>query len=182
MRWLPNALTLLRLGSAPVLVLLLFQYRYREALALALVAALTDWLDGYIARRLGADGAVGIILDPLADKALLVTLFVALGLLRLIPLWMLVLAIGRDLIIMIGALLLRIFRGIRRFLPSLAGKVSTFFQIVLVLLVLTVAALPHPLLRWLSDVALWLAAFFTCVSGVDYIQRGIRMARDARKD
>jgi cardiolipin synthase len=118
----------------------------------------------------------------LADKALLVTLFIALGLLRLIPLWMLILAIGRDLIIVGGALLLRIFRGIRRFLPSLAGKVSTFFQIVLVLLVLTLAALPHPLLRWLSDVALWLAAFFTCVSGVDYIQRGIRMARDARKD
>lgn len=182
MRWLPNALTLLRLGSAPVLVFLLFQYRYREALALALVAGLTDWFDGYIARRLGTDRTVGIVLDPLADKALLVTLFVALGLLRLIPLWMLVLAIGRDLIIVGGALLLRMFRGTRRFLPSLAGKVSTFFQILLVLLVLMVAAFPHPVLRWLSDVALWLAAFFTCVSGVDYIQRGIRMARDARKD
>lgn len=179
---MPNALTLLRLGSAPVLVWLLFQYRYREALALALVAGLTDWFDGYIARRLGTDGTAGIVLDPLADKALLVTLFLSLGLLRLIPLWMLVLAIGRDLIIVIGALLLRIFRGTRRFHPSLAGKVSTLFQIVLVLLVLMVAAFPHPLLRWLSDVALWLAAFFTCVSGVDYIQRGIRMACDARKD
>lgn len=179
---MPNALTLLRLGSAPVLVWLLFQDRYREALALTLFAGLTDWFDGYIARRLGTDGTVGIVLDPLADKALLVTLFLSFGLLRLIPLWMLVLAIGRDLIIVIGALLLRIFRGTRRFHPSLAGKVSTLFQIVLVLLVLMVAAFPHPLLRWLSDVALWLAAFFTCVSGVDYIQRGIRMARDARKD
>jgi len=182
LRWLPNVLTLLRLGSAPVLVLLLFQYRYREALALALVAGLTDWLDGYIARRLRTDGAVGIVLDPLADKALLVTLFVALGLLRLIPLWMLVLAIARDLIIVGGALLLRIFRGARRFLPSLAGKVSTFFQIVLVLLVLLEAAFPYLLIRRLSDLSLWLAAFFTCVSGVDYIQRGIRMARNARKD
>jgi phosphatidylglycerophosphate synthase len=60
--------------------------------------------------------------------------------------------------------------------------VSTFFQIVLVLLVLLEAAFPYLLIRRLSDLSLWLAAFFTCVSGVDYIQRGIRMARNARKD
>ena len=145
---------------------------------MALLAGLTDWLDGYAARRLETDGAVGIVLDPLADKALLVTLFVSFGLLRLIPLWMLILAIGRDLIIVVGALLLRIFRGKHRFLPSMAGKVSTFFQIVLVLLVLLQAAFPHPVIRWLSSLALWLAAVFTCVSGLDYIHRGIRMARE----
>ena len=144
---------------------------------MALIAGLTDWLDGYIARRLRTGGALGIVLDPLADKVLLVTLFISLGVLRLIPLWMLILAIGRDLIIVGGALLLRIFRGKRRFLPSWAGKVSTFFQIVLVLLVLLEAAFLHPVIHLLGAVALWLAAVFTCVSGLDYIQRGIRMAR-----
>lgn len=144
---------------------------------MVLVAGLTDWFDGYVARRLGTGGAVGIVLDPLADKALLVTLFITLALQRLIPLWMLILAIGRDLIIVGGALLLRIFRGRQRFLPSMTGKVSTFFQIVLVLLVLLQAAFSHPVIRWLSALALGLAAVFTCVSGLEYIRRGIRMAR-----
>ena len=77
MRWLPNALTFLRLGSSPILVWLLLEYRYREALVLVLIAGLTDWLDGYAARRLGTGGKTGVVLDPLADKALLVTLFQA---------------------------------------------------------------------------------------------------------
>jgi cardiolipin synthase (CMP-forming) len=177
LRWLPNALTLSRLGSSPILVWLLFERRYREALLLVFVAGLTDWFDGYAARRLGTSGTAGVVLDPLADKALLVTLFLALGVLRLIPLWMLGLAIGRDLIISGGALLLRIFRGPRRFLPSTLGKVSTFFQLVLVLLVLLDAAFPYPLFQWLSYLALLLAAIFTVLSGLDYIRLGVRLAR-----
>ena len=142
-----------------------------------LAAGLTDWFDGYAARRLKAGGAVGVVLDPLADKTLLVTLFVVLGVLRLIPLWLLALVIGRDLIIVSGALLLRIFRGRQQFVPSTLGKVSTFFQIVLVLLVLLVAAFPYPLFRWLGYLALLLAALFTSLSGLDYIRLGIQIAR-----
>jgi cardiolipin synthase len=177
LRWLPNALTFLRLGSSPILVWLLLEYRYREALVLVLIAGLTDWLDGYAARRLGTGGKAGVVLDPLADKALLVVLFLVLGVLRLIPRWLVGLVIGRDLIILSGALLLRIFRGKQRFLPSMLGKVSTFFQIVLVLLVLLAAAFPYPLFRWLGYLALLLAAIFTCLSGLDYVRRGVRMAR-----
>ena len=177
MRWLPNALTFLRLGSSPILVWLLLEYRYREALAVVLVAGLTDWFDGYAARRLSTGGTAGVVLDPLADKALLVTLFVVLGVMGLIPLWMLGLAIGRDLIIVTGALLLRIFRGKQRFVPSTLGKVSTFFQLVLVLLVLLQAAFPYPLFQWLSYLALLLAAIFTALSGLDYIRLGVRIAR-----
>lgn len=142
-----------------------------------LAAGLTDWFDGYAARQLKAGGAVGVVLDPLADKTLLVTLFVVLGVLRLIPLWLLALVIGRDLIIVGGALLLRIFRGRQQFVPSTLGKVSTFFQIVLVLLVLLVAAFPYPFFRWLGYLALLLAALFTSLSGVDYIRLGIQIAR-----
>ena len=154
----------------------MLQHQYREALLLTLVAGLTDWFDGYAARRLGAGGTLGVVFDPLADKALLVTLFVALGVLGLIPLWLLGLAIGRDLIIVGGALLLRIFRGKQRFVPSTLGKVSTFFQIVLVLLVLLEAAFPYQLFQWLSYLALLLAAIFTGLSGADYIRLGMRIA------
>jgi cardiolipin synthase len=180
LRWLPNALTFFRLGSSPILVWLLLQHRFRAALLLTLVAGLTDWFDGYAARRIrtaGGTAGIGVLFDPLADKALLVTLFVALGVLRLIPFWMLGLAIGRDLIIVGGALLLRIFRGKQRFVPSTLGKVSTFFQIVLVLLVLLEAAFPYQLFQWLSYLALLLAAIFTALSGLDYIRLGIRIAR-----
>jgi cardiolipin synthase len=174
---LPLLLTLLRLFSSPVLAWLLVQSRFREALVLVLIAGVTDWLDGWTARKFQVSGKTGVVLDPLADKVLLITLFVVLGLIGLLPVWMLLLGIARDLIIVIGALLLYLLRGYRQFLPSLWGKVSTFFQIVLVLLVLTHAAYPHQVLWYLQELALILSALFTIMSGLDYIRRGIRMAK-----
>jgi cardiolipin synthase len=162
---------------APFIAWLLYSSHFRAALILLFLAALSDWFDGFTARRLNSAGQLGVILDPLADKVLLVTLFVALGVLRLIPLWMLSLAVGRDLVIVIGALLVRLLRGTRKFLPSTLGKVSTFFQIVLVLLALLYAAFPLQILLWLKYTALCLSAFFTALSGFDYVRRGILIAR-----
>ena len=176
LRQLPHLLTLFRLVSSPFLALLLLKSRYREALALVLAAGLTDWLDGFTARRLGVTGKLGVVLDPLADKIMLVTLFLVLGIVRLIPAWLLFLVIARDIIIAVGALLLSALRNIRQFLPSVLGKVSTFFQIVLVLLVLLRASFPHPLFFWLESAAVGLSALFTSLSGLDYIRRGIQMA------
>jgi cardiolipin synthase len=160
-----------------VLAWLLFQSRFREALTLVLVAGVTDWLDGWAARKLQVSGKAGVVLDPLADKVFILTLFVVLGLIGLLPVWMLFLGIGRDLVIVTGALLLRLLRGYRQFLPSVWGKVSTFFQIVLVFLVLTHAAYPNRFLWVLQELALWLAVLFTAISGLDYIRRGISMSK-----
>ena len=177
MRNLPHALTLFRLVAAPVVALLLLRSEFGAALALVVAAGLTDWLDGYTARRLGVAGRFGVVLDPLADKVLLVTLFLALAGIRLIPLWLLVLVVGRDVLIVLGALLWRLLWHVVKFLPSMLGKVSTFFQIVFVLLVLLEAALPNRLFDGLARVALVLTAFFTAASGVDYARRAIIMAR-----
>ena len=136
LRWVPDAFTVARFFASPLLAWLLLRREFRLGLALVAVAGMTDWLDGFLARKLGVTGKVGAVLDPLADKTLLVTLFLALGILRLVPMWMLGLAIGRDLIIVSGSLLLRIFRNRRRFVPTMLGKISTFFQIAFVLLVL----------------------------------------------
>ncbi len=174
---LPLFLTLFRLFSSPVLVWLLLHSRFRAALVLVLVAGVTDWLDGWTARKLRVSGKAGVVLDPLADKVLLITLFVALGWIGLLPLWMLLLGVGRDLIIVTGALLLRVFRGYRQFLPSIWGKVSTFFQIVLVFLVLIHAAYPNRFLWYLQELALLLSVLFTMVSGLDYIRQGIKMTK-----
>lgn len=146
-------------------------------MALVLFAGLTDWLDGFAARRFGASGRIGAILDPLADKTMLVMLFITLGLLRFIPLWLVALVITRDLVIVIGAALLRFFRDIRIFKPSVLGKVSTFFQIVFVLLVLLQTAFPGQVILLLKDAALLCTTAFTCLSGFGYIRLGVRLAR-----
>jgi len=177
LRQLPHLLTLVRLLASPFLVWLLLASRFREALLLALLASLTDWFDGFAARRLKASSRVGVILDPLADKTMLVTLFIALTIVGLVPEWLLALVIGRDIVIVAGALLVRVFRHVRKFLPSTLGKVSTFFQIMLVLLVLLHAAFPFRLFLWLQTIAIVLCALFTVLSGLGYIRRGIQMAR-----
>ena len=148
-----------------------------EALFVVGFAGVTDWLDGYTARKLGATGDLGTLLDPLADKFMLVTLFFALTYGGLIHLWLFVLVMGRDLVIVTGSVLLRIFRDVKKFRPSTIGKVSTFFQIVFVLLVLLHAAFAYTFVFWLEMLALALTALFTSWSGITYVLLGIRLTR-----
>jgi cardiolipin synthase len=180
LKLLPNILTSTRLVASPVLAWLLLERQFQAALISVLLVSITDWFDGYAARKLGVAGGFGVVLDPLADKTMLVTLFVTLGYLRIIPRWMLYMAIGRDGIILIGAILLRIFRDVRRFTPSILGKVCTFFQIMLVLLSLVYATFALSFLDGLHWAALLLSALFTGLSGIDYIRRGIDMTRRVR--
>ncbi|HZQ55508.1 MAG TPA: CDP-alcohol phosphatidyltransferase family protein [Bryobacteraceae bacterium] len=177
LRQLPSLLTLTRLAASPFLVWLVLNAEYRAALGLVLVAGLTDWFDGFTARKLGVAGRFGMILDPVADKTMLVALFVVTGVVGLLPGWLVGLVIARDFVIAIGALLLRVLRDIRRFPPSLLGKVSTFFQIVLVLLVLMHAAFPNAFFLWPELIALGLVTLFTTLSGIGYVRIGIQMAR-----
>jgi cardiolipin synthase (CMP-forming) len=177
LRQLPHLLTSIRLVASPFLAWLLLQFRFREALAAVLVAGLTDWFDGFAARRLHVSGRLGVILDPIADKTLLVTLFLTIAYIGLVPVWLVWLVVGRDLMIAIGVLLLRMLRNIRKFFPSTLGKISTFFQIVLVLLVLVHASFPYETLLGLQNVTLLLCALFTALSGLDYIRRGLKMSK-----
>lgn len=174
---IPNFITSLRLLSSPVLVWVLLQSEYKAALGLILFAGLTDWFDGFTARHFGVTGKAGAILDPLADKTMLVVLFVTLALLKLIPVWLMALVIARDVVIVAGSALLRLFRNIRRFNPSLLGKVSTFFQIVFVLLVVLDAAFPNAVFDLLKDISLVCTTVFTILSGLGYIWIGIRLAQ-----
>ena len=173
----PNLLTSLRLASAPVVAWLIVSGRFRTAVACVTFAGVTDWFDGLAARKLGSGGSVGAVLDPLADKVMLVTLFFALGYAGLIPLWLLAIVIGRDVVIVIGALLLRLLRNASKFRPSISGKVSTFFQIVYALLTLLNGAWPLTILHWLEMTGLVLTTIFTVISGAGYIRLGIRIAR-----
>lgn len=174
---LPNLISLVRLIGAPFIGWLLYSGRFRVALFVLLLAAVSDWLDGYAARRLGMSNRIGIILDPLADKVLVVVVFVSMGLLGLIPRWLFVLVVVRDLMIVTGALLVRLLRNRHEFLPSMLGKISTFFQMLLAVLALVHAAFPYRIIEAMKITGVILAAIFTLLSGLGYVRQGMQMAR-----
>lgn len=169
---LANWLTLLRIVSIPLFVTLLVYRRPGWALAVFAGAAITDLLDGWIARRRGLASRLGAFLDPLADKLLLTASFVTLTYLKTLPFWITAVVISRDALLVVGTLLLHLV-GVRvdpR--PSLAGKTATFFQILTVLSGLVgryVSLGPWP------PVIMGVAAAFTVISGAQYLLQGMRV-------
>lgn len=126
-----NLLTLARLLCVPPIVMLTANGRFHDAVALFLVAALTDLADGFVAKRISGTTALGAILDPLADKLLMASVFLTLVVAGYLPVWLVALVIGRDLMIVLGAVALRVFVGRFRVEPLLIGKLATFVQLVL---------------------------------------------------
>ncbi|MFQ5934976.1 MAG: CDP-alcohol phosphatidyltransferase family protein [Acidiferrobacterales bacterium] len=134
--YLPNAITVFRIALVPVFILVLDEENYMAALVVFAVAGISDGLDGFIAKRFNLVTRIGAILDPLADKILLVTAYIMLVLLGHLPLW-LVLAVGfRDLLIVSGYLVYTSLVGPLQMRPSLLSKFNTLLQIALVVVVL----------------------------------------------
>ena len=168
---LANWLTVLRILLIPVFVTLLVYKRPGGALVVIAFAAFTDLLDGYVARQRGSQSRLGAFLDPLADKMLLISSFVTLTWLKALPFWIAAVVISRDVILVVGALLIHMVGGRIYPRPTWAGKAATFFQIVTVLLGLSARYFRVP---FALDVAMWLAAAFTVVSGLQYLVQGMR--------
>lgn len=135
-----NQLTFLRMALAPLLVVLVVQGRMRWALSVFVVAGLTDALDGLIARLGRQQTTLGAMLDPVADKVLMTSSFIALtwagGLAVAIPVWLTVVILSRDAIIIVSVAIVNLTLGRRIFYPSLLGKLSTVSQLLTVGLVL----------------------------------------------
>lgn len=129
---IPNALTIARGLAAPVVVWLLVNHHHQAAFWLFLLAAFSDVIDGYVAKQLNCASALGAWIDPLADKALVAFTFVALGWIDVIPAWLIVLAIARDLGILAGVGLLQALRRPFDMRPTLISKFNTFVQLLLV--------------------------------------------------
>jgi len=152
---LANQITLVRMGLAPLLVVLVLAREMKWALAVFVVAGLTDLFDGLVARRSGQRTALGAMLDPLADKVLLTSCFIALtwgpDLAVAIPVWLTVVTLSRDAIIIASVALINLAYGRRVFYPSVLGKLTTVSQIVSVAAVLLLDAVgrPLPALRYL---------------------------------
>ena len=164
----PNQITFLRLGFLPFFLILVSYERYRWALLVLVVAGLSDGIDGLLARKLNQRSALGAYLDPIADKLLLSSSFVVLAMEKKIFWWLTIMVISRDALLLIVAAVIILISGYRPFPPSFLGKLTTFFQIILVFTVVFVAAFPEPDLAKLSHLLIYVVAVVTTVSGFHY--------------
>jgi cardiolipin synthase len=172
---LPNLICILRIGLAIPVVWSLVHGYFAWTLGLFLVAALSDGLDGYLAKRFDWTSEAGKVLDPVADKLLLVSVFVALTLLDMVPLWLAALIVARDLVIGIGAGVYKWLFGPLQGQPTWPSKINTVLQLAYVLAV--VAAAATPLFPAALVTVLGAAVFVTTVvSGTDYVVTYVRKA------
>ena len=164
---LPNVITLARVALVPVLILLLKDQDYTAALIVFVIAGLSDALDGYLAKRLNVQSRLGAVLDPAADKLLLVSTYVMLTVLGHIPFWLVLVVAFRDLLIVGGYLLYTSHAGPVKMRPSFVSKLNTFLQITLVAVILAQQAAG---LAWLPAEALIYAVLAsTVLSGAHYL-------------
>ena len=165
---IPNIISVLRILLTIPVVFFLLEHEYTLALVLFAVAGFSDGLDGFLAKHYGWTSRLGGLLDPLADKALLVTSFLVLGATGLIPIWLVMLAVCRDLVIMGGALYYNFAVEEVQPTPTLISKLNTLLQILLVILVVMHAG-PYPLPLALLETLEWAVLATIIWSGGQYV-------------
>jgi len=168
LRDLPNVISALRLVAVIPVVWLLLSQQFGWALVLFAVAGVSDGVDGFLAKNYGWQSRLGGILDPVADKTLLVSSFLVLGSMGLIPVWLVLAVIFRDLVIVAGALLYNYRVEELEAAPTLTSKINTLFQLVLVVAAITDAG-PMPLPGWVITTLTWACLVTILVSGVQYV-------------
>ncbi|NVK38558.1 MAG: CDP-alcohol phosphatidyltransferase family protein [Gammaproteobacteria bacterium] len=175
LRYLPNIITGMRLLAILPVAFCLWVEEYACAFVLFAFAGVSDGVDGYLARRFNWKSHWGAVMDPLADKLLLVTTAAILVFKSLLPLWLFIIMMGRDLMIVSGAAFYRWRFGPYEVTPSLFGKASTFFQILLVLSLLIHAAFGL-MSEFQLDAIVTMTAAITLISGAHYFYIWIRKA------
>ena len=179
LRDIPNLITLTRFLLVPPVVILLMNERFGMALIFFGIAGLSDGLDGYLAKRNNWTSRLGALMDPLADKLLMVSCFVTLGWLGMLPLWLVVLVVLRDLVIVSGAIVFHMRVERLEAEPSMVSKLNTVAQVLLVLTVIFsqgIHAVPE---LWL-DILMYSVLATTLWSGVDYVWTWGRRAWNKR--
>jgi cardiolipin synthase len=178
-RWLtlPNLLTLARLALTPFIVQAILDGRASRALTLFLMAAMTDAIDGWLARISDSATQFGAYLDPIADKVLMSGIFLALGAGQFVPWWFVAIVFGRDLYLLVGVAAILALTKVRKFPPSRWGKISTFVQIATAVTWMTRNLQPVQVLDTLAAIMLWVCVVFTIWSGLHYTLRAARVLR-----
>jgi len=189
----PNRLTMLRLLLVAPFVVLMKHQQVRPplrhlALGIFLFMALSDLVDGFLARRLGSSGRLGAILDPLADKALIVCAAILLSLEHShvrgarLPDWVVVMIVGKDLWVVVGFIVVFLLTGKVRVMPTLPGKMCTCGQLVMVTAVLLspdLNALGPPIGTWLARGLWWSVGGLCLLAAVSYTRLGLAFVAEA---
>ena len=176
---LPNIITLTRVLLIPVFVIFIINKSFMEALITFAIAGVTDGIDGLIARVIHQRTELGAYLDPIADKLLLISAFITLAIIEIIPSWLAVIVITRDVIILVGILVMFLTSHHPKIDPSFVSKITTTFQICTILLVLI--GEHYYILKGFLTVAIYSTAFLTILSGSHYIYVGARIFNDKYK-
>jgi len=181
--WLlpPNLITYLRLALAPLAANAIVDGRHQQALILVFAAGISDAIDGFLARHFRWQTRIGAYLDPIADKLLLVLVFVALAVYRSLPWWSVGLFLLRDIWILAMVFYAWKITSIRDFPPRRPGKVTTFVQILLALMLLVANAFPGLAPPIVVTITLYTACTLTVWSGVDYTISALIRYRDWRQ-
>lgn len=171
----PNALTLARFVMVPVFLGAFIHEAYLLALSVFILAGITDALDGYLARTLKQRSRLGAVLDPLADKLLVLTAFLCLGLAGWIPWWLVSVVIIREVLIVCGFVFLHLARmDVRgRVTATMDSKLNTLVQILFVLAVMSSMVFDAAVLDPLSDILIYAVGGLTLISGLHYLFIGL---------
>jgi len=164
-----NQITILRLVFVPIFAILVLDRHYRWALIVLAAAAISDVVDGNVARFFHQESPVGGALDPIADKALMTTAYLVLGFRDALPMWLTVLVISRDVAILLTALLIILVAGYRPFRPSILGKASTTMQVTAIFSAVGYQAHIPLASNFLLQVCVYLTAALTVASGIHYL-------------
>jgi cardiolipin synthase len=186
----PNLLTVFRMVLIPVFVTMLFYQRFIVALGVFVCAGLTDGLDGLLARRFDQRSQLGTVLDPIADKLMMVTAFIVLSMRGIfpqpvpshlpVPFWVTITVISRDVFIIVGAAAINIMTGFRGFRPSWLGKVNTTVQIVAIAAIMFAASVPYYTGYYLPTV--YATVFtFAVLSGLHYVFFASKLLNEDRR-
>jgi len=166
---IPNLLSVLRLFITIFFITAIYEDRMRTALLLFLLQAFTDLLDGFLARTMGSKTRLGAFLDPLADKAMLLSAYVVLNLKGILPLWLTWTVLLRDIVLVTGFAVLYRLSLQGKPTPSYWGKMTTFFQILTIVYILWSTD------RTYAPFFFYPTALITFISGIHYVSRGIRI-------
>lgn len=164
----PNQLTFLRLAFLPFFIIAIKYDHYAIALGILMLGGVSDGLDGWLARTLNQRTPLGAYLDPIADKLMLSSSYFVLALKARIPWWLAIMVLGRDVLILIACATILLTVGYRPFPPSIWGKANTFFEILLVVLVLVRAVFGYHWLLLLREACGYFVAVLVMVSGLHY--------------
>lgn len=177
---LPNIITMARLCAVPATVWLMLQGRLDLAFWMFVAAGVSDGVDGWLARVTNTRSALGAILDPMADKLLLVCVYVTLAAIGVLPDWLAILVVFRDLVIVGGVLALWMLGEPPAIRPMMLSKLNTALQIGLAAMALLLAGFDLRA-EWLLWAAVWTVAATTLASGAIYVGTALRRHRDANR-